>query len=54
MKDYCYECDPDRKGGYNHKKCRHGKVSKTGKKQKCSCWCRGSKYYNVKLSRLKP
>lgn len=36
----CYECDPKRKGGYNHVDCRNGKKDRNGKIQKCDCPCR--------------
>lgn len=55
----CYECDntkirnDGRRGGYNHKDCRDGKRSRTGKIQKCNCWCRGSDKYRVHLTKLK-
>lgn len=42
---YCYECDPKRKGGYNHNKC----TVRVGRKgAKCDCWCldESSKYTN--------
>jgi hypothetical protein len=52
----CYECDntkyraDGRRGGYNHKDCRNGKKDKSGKKQKCGCWCVGSSKYKVIIS----
>lgn len=36
---YCYECDPKRKGGYNHVDCRNGKKDKNGNVQICECCC---------------
>lgn len=35
----CYECDPSRKGGYNHVDCRNGKKDRKGNKQVCNCPC---------------
>lgn len=42
----CYECDPKRKGGYNHNKCTV-RMKRNG--AKCNCWCldKSSKYENV-------
>lgn len=39
MAKFCYECDPKRKGGYNHKDCRNGKRDRKGKIQTCICCC---------------
>ncbi len=45
-KHLCYECDPDRIGGYNHADCT---VRLGRKNAKCHCWCldESSKYENV-------
>ena len=54
----CYECDNTKRradgrlGGYNHKDCRNGKKDIHGNKQKCQCWCVGSKKYKVTISNL--
>jgi hypothetical protein len=40
----CYECDPNRAGGYNHVKCRNGKHDLKGKLQKCDCYCQARGY----------